>query len=97
MIVNIWFKIKGCRVVGGKDVLLCLCYDITSGSIKEMFINRSVFWHDYWWYLLYQSQYNDNCNFLLFLLLYADDIVLLSESEIGIQQGLDILEEYFDR
>ena len=28
----------------------------------------------------------------LFLLLYADDIVIFSESEEGLQQGLDILE-----
>ena len=33
----------------------------------------------------------------LFLLLYADDIVILSESEAGLQQGLDILENYCGR
>ena len=61
-------------------VLLCLCYDITSGSSKEIIINRSVFDTITDDIYCYQSQYNDNCNFLLFLLLYADDIVLLSES-----------------
>ena len=30
----------------------------------------------------------------LILLLYADDIVIFSESEAGLQQGLDILENY---
>ena len=33
----------------------------------------------------------------LFLLLYADDIVIFSESEAGLQQGLDILENYCGR
>ena len=33
----------------------------------------------------------------LFLLLYADDIVLLSETETGLQQGLDLLEQYCDK
>ena len=30
----------------------------------------------------------------LFLLLYADDIVLFAESEVGLQNGLDLLDEY---
>ena len=33
----------------------------------------------------------------LFLLLYTDDIVIFSESEAGLQQGLDILENYCGR
>ena len=33
----------------------------------------------------------------LMLLLYADDIVILSESEAGLQMGLDILKDYCDR
>jgi len=33
----------------------------------------------------------------LFLLLYADDIVLFSESEQGLQYGLDLLEQYSDK
>ena len=33
----------------------------------------------------------------LFLLLYADDIVIFSESENGLQKGLDILNEYCQR
>ena len=33
----------------------------------------------------------------MFLLIYADDIVILSESEEGLLQGLDILQEYCDR
>ena len=33
----------------------------------------------------------------LFLLLYADDIVLFSESEAGLQKGLVLLEEYCNR
>ena len=33
----------------------------------------------------------------LLLLPYADDIVILSESEAGLQMGLDILKDYFDR
>ena len=36
---------------------------------------------------------NDIGMLKLFLLLYADDIVLLIESEIGFQQGLDILKD----
>ena len=32
----------------------------------------------------------------LFLLLYADDIVIFSESEQGLQEGLNILEAYCD-
>ena len=35
--------------------------------------------------------------FKLFLLLYADDIVLLSETESGLQEGLLLLEGYCDR
>ena len=30
----------------------------------------------------------------LYLLLYADDIVILAESREGLQEGLDILAEY---
>ena len=33
----------------------------------------------------------------LFLLLYADDIVILSETETGLQHGLDLLEQYCDK
>ena len=33
----------------------------------------------------------------LFLLSYADDIAMLSESETWLKKGLDILEEYCDR
>ena len=33
----------------------------------------------------------------LFLLLYADDIVLFSESEKGLQHGLNLLEKYCDK
>ena len=33
----------------------------------------------------------------LFLLLYADDIVIFSESANGLQKGLDILNEYCQR
>ena len=33
----------------------------------------------------------------LFLLLYADDIVLLAETEQGLQKGLDLLEQYCDK
>ena len=33
----------------------------------------------------------------LFLLLYADDIVILYETDLGLQQGLDLLEQYCDR
>ena len=33
----------------------------------------------------------------LFVLFYADDIVILSESETGLQNGLDLLECYCDR
>ena len=33
----------------------------------------------------------------LLLLLYADDIVIFSELEAGLQQGLDILENYCGR
>ena len=33
----------------------------------------------------------------LFLLLYADDIELLSETETGLQQCLDLLEQYCDK
>ena len=60
-----WFKIKGCRVVGGKDLLLCLCYNIPTGSSREMFVNRSVFDTVTDDIYCYQSEYNDNCNFLL--------------------------------
>jgi len=33
----------------------------------------------------------------LFLLLYADDIVIMSETEDGLNQGLLLLEQYCDR
>jgi len=33
----------------------------------------------------------------LFLLLYADDIVIMSETEDGLYKGLMLLEEYYDR
>ena len=33
----------------------------------------------------------------LFLLLYADDIVIFSESAVGLQHGLDLLQEYCQR
>lgn len=33
----------------------------------------------------------------LFIMLYADDIVLFSESETGLQKGLDLLKQYCDR
>ena len=33
----------------------------------------------------------------LFLLLYADDIVLFAESEQELQKGLNLLEEYSDK
>ena len=33
----------------------------------------------------------------LFLLLYADDIVIMSETEDGLYKGLLLLEEYYDR
>lgn len=33
----------------------------------------------------------------LFVLLYADDIVILSETENGFQHGLKFLEDYCDR
>ena len=33
----------------------------------------------------------------LFIMLYADDIVLFSESETGLQKGLDLLKEYCDQ
>ena len=51
---------------------------MTSGSSREMFLNRRVFDTITDDIYCYQSQYNDNRNFVLLLLLYADDIVLLS-------------------
>ena len=33
----------------------------------------------------------------LFLLLYADDIIIFSKSAEGLQKGLDILKEYCDK
>jgi len=33
----------------------------------------------------------------LFIIVYADDIVLFSESETGLQKGLDLLKEYCDQ
>ena len=33
----------------------------------------------------------------LFLLLYADDIIIFSESAEGLQKGLDILKDYCDK
>jgi len=33
----------------------------------------------------------------LFLLLYGDDIVIMSETEEGLHKGLLLLEEYCDR
>jgi hypothetical protein len=36
----------------------------------------------------------DKGKFKLFLLLNADDIVIVSETELGLQKGLDILNEY---
>jgi hypothetical protein len=33
----------------------------------------------------------------IFLLLYADDIVIMSETEEGLQKGLRLLEIYCDR
>ena len=33
----------------------------------------------------------------LFLLLYADNIVIFSESAVGLQHGLDLLQEYCQR
>ena len=35
--------------------------------------------------------------FKLFLLLYADDIVIMSETEEGLKHGLCLLENYCDR
>ena len=69
-------------------MLLSLCYDITSG--REMFINRSVFDTITDDIYCYQSQLNDNCNFLLFLLLYADDIILLSKGKLGYNKNIYI-------
>ena len=61
----IWLKIKGSRVASGKDVLVCLCYNIPNGSARKMFVTKNVFdiiaddmFH-------YQNEFINNCDFLV--------------------------------
>lgn len=56
----IWLKIKGERVECGKDVLVCLCYNIPTGSSREQFVNRNVFDLISDDLYFYQNQYNDD-------------------------------------
>ena len=39
---------------------------------------------------------DDNCMLRLFVLLYADDTVIMAESEASLQRNLDILKSYCD-
>ena len=49
-------------------------------------------------YYMLNDFYGIKLGFLkLFLLLYADDIVIMTETEEGLHKGLLLLEEYRDR
>ena len=61
----IWFRIKSNRIGCDDDLLLCLCYNIPSGSGREFLVNRNVFDLIADDMYFYQSQYNNACTFLI--------------------------------
>ena len=90
------------RIKSTCSTFLCLCYNLPTGTTSRQALTEDSMFDRISQYMLHLQSLKgydgiDIGTMKLFLLLYADDMTIFSETAEGLQVGLDILEKYCDR